>query len=384
MNITHPMPSHYQQSNFLSVKAISAKEVRSADKFEPATSLEKTPSASDVMALFEPPRKGDLKMSRLPDIPAPARSSFGLAKAGTKVYVCGGHGGREHTYPPEAFMDALQVYDTDSKSWETLAPRPVKAHGYGIVADGPYVYAFGGFSYSEEHNPKWKSIPDIHRYDTRTNSWEEVGRLQTPRSSNAAIQVGRKVYFVGGWDSTPKSDGDKEGEFLKSVEVMDLDTGEVTTAPYEIPAPTRRAFTALEMNGEIVMLGGLGEGSSHFEMLDKVTVLNPETGESRELPPLPFPTFAPGAGRIGETLFLFGGLIREGEESYHYTDAIYKLEPGAEKWENAGVLLSENKGFPMVVNMDDHQLGILGGHSYDEGDAPVSTFEVLTKRHPEA
>ena len=252
------------------------------------------------------------------------------------------------------------------------------------MADGPYVYAFGGFSYSEEHNPKWKSIPDIHRYDTRTNSWEEVGRLQTPRSSNAAIQVGRKVYFVGGWDSTPKSDGDKEGEFLKSVEVMDLDTGEVTTAPYEIPAPTRRAFTALEMNGEIVMLGGLGEGSSHFEMLDKVTVLNPETGESRELPPLPFPTFAPGAGRIGETLFLFGGLIREGEESYHYTDAIYKLEPGAEKWENAGVLLSENKGFPMVVNMDDHQLGILGGHSYDEGDAPVSTFEVLTKRHPEA
>ena len=34
----------------------------------------------------------------------------------------------------------------------------------------------------------------------------------------------------------------------------------------------------------------------------------------------------------------------------------------------------------MVLNLDENRLGILGGHSYDDGDAPVNTFEVLTKK----
>jgi N-acetylneuraminic acid mutarotase len=185
--------------------------------------------------------------------------------------------------------------------------------------------------------------------------------------------------LAGGWDSTPNHQDDYEGEFLKTIEVMDLDTGKIETAPYEMPSPTRRAFTALEKDGEIIMLGGLGEGSTHFEMLDKVTALNPLTGESRELPTLPFPTFAPGAGKVGDTLYLFGGLIREGEDGYNYVDTIYKLEPGADEWKEAGVYLAENKGFPMVVNLDEDRLGILGGHSYDDGDAPVATFEVMTR-----
>lgn len=351
------------------------------DGFESSVSRQPVaPTLAEMKAFFEPPRADKLEMSRLPDIPDPARSSFGVAKSGNKVYVVGGHQGREHTYPPESFLDTLQVYDMETKSWSTLAPRPVKAHGYGVVSDGPYLYAFGGFVHSAEHKPKWKSIPDVHRYDTRTDSWEKVGELAEPRSSNAAVQVGRKVYMVGGWDSTPKSEGDREGKFHSSIEVLDLDTGKIETAPYEIPAPKRRAFTALEKDGEIIMLGGLGEGSTHFEMVDNVTVLDPVTGESRELPKLPFPTFAPGAGRIGDTLYLFGGLIRTGEEDYDYVDKIYKLEPGAEAWEDTGVLLSENKGFPMVVNLEENQLGILGGHSYDEGDAPVKTFEVLTRK----
>lgn len=319
-------------------------------------------------------------MSRLPDIPTPARSSFGVARSGSKIYIVGGHQGQEHTYPPESFMDTVQVFDQDTKNWTTLAPRPVKAHGYGVVADGPHLYAFGGFTYSADHKPEWKSIPDIHRYDSRTNEWEKIGELETPRSSNAVVQIGRKVYLAGGWDSTPNHEGDYEGEFLKTVEVLDLDTGKMEPAPYEMPSPTRRAFTALEKDGEIIMLGGLGEGSSHFEMLDKVTALNPKTGESRELPPLPFPTFAPGAGKIGDTLYVFGGLVREGEEGYNYVDTIYKLEPEATEWKDAGVFLHENKGFPMVVDLNENQLGVLGGHSYDEGDAPVSTFEVLSKK----
>ena len=354
---------------------VSATTTASESFQQSAPQLNAAPTLAEMKAFFEPP-KSDLKMSRLPDIPSPARSSFGTARIDSKVYIVGGHQGREHTYPPESFLDNLQVFDLESKEWSTLAPRPVKAHGYSVVSDGPHLYAFGGFTYSGEHKPKWKSIPDVHRYDTRSDSWEKVGELAEPRSSNAAVQVGRKVYMVGGWDSTPKSEGDLEGKFHQTVEVLDLDSGKIETAPYEIPK--RRAFTAFEKDGEVIMLGGLGEGATHFELIDRVTALNPETGESRELPKLPFPTFAPGAGVIGDTMYLFGGFVATGGGEYNYVDTIYKLEPGASRWEDAGVLLSENKGFPMVLNLDDNSLGILGGHSYDNGDEPVSTFEVLT------
>ena len=385
MNIQTRIPKQYHSfSNKQDASQSAAASTGSTDQFQSSAPQQNVaPTMAQMKAFFEPPKDTDLKMSRLPDIPSPARSSFGVARSGSKVYIVGGHQGREHTYPPESFMDELQVFDLETNSWSTLAPRPVKAHGYGVVSDGPYLYAFGGFTHSPDHKPEWKSIPDVHRYDSRTDEWEKVGDLADPRSSNAVVQVGRKVYLAGGWNSTPKSEDDYEGEFLKSIEVLDLDTGKVETAPYELPSPKRRAFTALEKDGEIIMLGGLGEGSTHFEMLDKVTALNPETGESRELPALPFPTFAPGAGKIGDTLYLFGGLIKEGEDGYNYVDTIYKLEPGAKKWEEADVLLAENKGFPMVVDLNENQLGILGGHSYDDGDAPVATFEVLTKKQEE-
>ena len=186
----------------------------SSDQFESSRPEAKSaPTVAEMKAFFEPPKARELKMSRLPDIPTPARSSFGVARSGSKVYVVGGHQGREHTYPPESFMDQLEVFDLETNAWTTLAPRPVKAHGYGVVSDGPFVYAFGGFTYSDEHKPKWKSIPDVHRYDSRSNEWEKVGELKDPRSSNAVVQVGRKVYMVGGWNGTPKHEDDYEGDF---------------------------------------------------------------------------------------------------------------------------------------------------------------------------
>ena len=54
------------------------------DSFSPAaTGPTDFPKAADIKAFFEPPKARDLKMSRLPDIPDPARSSFGVARSGS-------------------------------------------------------------------------------------------------------------------------------------------------------------------------------------------------------------------------------------------------------------------------------------------------------------
>ena len=328
--------------------------------------------------LYSPNFSGDgsIAQKTLAPVLEPARSSFGVARLGSKIYIVGGHQGHEHTYPPESFLDALEIYDTNSDSWSRGAPRPVKAHGFGIVAHDHYIYAFGGFAYSEVHKPKWKSLDQIDRYDTRDNTWQTVGHLASPRSSNAVVKLGTKVYLIGGWDSTPNSDGDREGSFLRSIEIFDLETERNQVASFTLPNPLRRAFSAVELNGKIILAGGIGIGSSHFELLDNVTELEVNTGTFKELAPLPFATFAPALGSVGNSLYLFGGMFKLGELEYEYVNHAFVLPDLAGKWTHTGRYLQESKGFSQVVDLGNSTLGILGGHNYTgQSDAPVATFE---------
>jgi N-acetylneuraminic acid mutarotase/Tol biopolymer transport system component len=307
------------------------------------------------------------------------RSSFGTVTHNGKLYMCGGHQGAEHTYPPESFTDTFLVYDAETNAWKELAPRPVKAHGYQLAAYGNYVYAFGGFAYSAAHKPSWKSLAQIDRYDITTNTWETVGKLQTPRSSNVAVQIDGKVYLAGGWDSTPKFPNDMDGNFLDAIEVFDLQTQKVELASYKLPSPLRRALTGIELDGKMILVGGLGQGASHFELLNNVTAINVADGSTQEMTPLPFATFAPAAEILNNHLYVFGGMFKTGPMNYEYVSHIYGLGLSNKIWNHTGRCLNETKGFSQVFKLDDKTLGVLGGHRYFEGyDSPVPTFETFS------
>jgi len=327
--------------------------------------------------LYAPSVSGDIeaKQTTLPPIPKPARSSFGAAKIGDNIYILGGHQGVEHTYPPESFLDEVWSYNIPSQSWKKMKPRPVPCHGYGVATQGKYIYAFGGFAYSAEHLPKWKSLDSIDRYDTTTDEWVTVGTLPRRRSSNVVATVGNKVYLMGGWDATPKFPKDFDGTFHREVDVFDLDKQEATKTDIVVPNPLRRALSGLVYDDTILLIGGLGQGASHFELLDQVTAFKPETGEWRELPKLPFATFAPAAGVVNDTLLVFGGMFKTGPMEFKYVDHVFALD-NAEGWKHTGRYLSEPKGFAQVVELDANTLAILGGHSgAGEDNAPVPTFE---------
>ncbi len=324
--------------------------------------------------------EANFKQGNLAPFIGNARSSFGTVFHNEKLYMIGGHQGQEHTYPPESFTDTTIVYDQKTNKWTELAPRPHKAHGYQVVANGNYIYAFGGFAYSTEHKPNWKSLDVIDRYDIEKNEWTTIGKLTTPRSSNQSIVVGNKVYLIGGWDSTPTKPNDYEGTFLAAVDVFDLGTETISEAPYTMPLPLRRAFTAVEYQGKMLLIGGLGQGSSHFDLINKLTLVDPETGASKELTEMPFATFAPAAGVIGDELFVFGGMFKTGEMNYEYVSHIYAFNFKTKQWRHTGRSVNETKGFSQVFNISENTLGILGGHHYYEGyDLPVTTFETFSK-----
>lgn len=346
---------------------ISAESIRSR-------SFETRPLLIGAGDFYRPVMSGELILN--PAIPGPARSSFGAVAHRGLVFVAGGHQGHEHTYPPESFMNRLDVYNQATKTWRQGASLSLPRHGFGLAAYGKYVYAFGGFAYSPQHKPKWKSVDLIERYDMERNRWEVVGHLAKPRSSNVVARIGTKVYLIGGWDSTPQKENDAEGRFLDTIEVFDLVTQTITTLPTKIQMPLRRALSGVVNGDEILLVGGLGVGSTHFELLDQVTAFNTKTNTWRELPKLPFPTFAPAAGIKDGRLYVFGGMFKTSPKDFEYVNHIYSLDLKENRWFHIGRYLNEQKGFGQVVELNDNHLGILGGHMYEgETDHPVSTFE---------
>lgn len=312
-------------------------------------------------------------------LPDPPRSSFGAVHHQGRIYIAGGHKGKEHTYPPESFMPDLEIYDVAARTWKRAAPRAVPCHGFQIVAHEGGIFAFGGFAYSKDHRPRWKSLDAIERYDIATDRWHTVGKLPRPRSSNVAGVVGGKVYLLGGWDSTPQREGDLEGRFHREIDVFDLKTRAVSVSPHPLPDPLRRAMSGLVLGNRILMVGGLGQGASHFELMDRVTAFDPVRGVFEEWSPLPFPTFAPAVGEVEGQLMVMGGMFRTGKLSYDYVNHIFRLEGPRGRWVHTGRYLRETKGFSQVLELAPGRLAVLGGHSYDvEGDdGPVSTFETL-------
>ena len=330
------------------------------------------PACSGVLRSF-------MKQGIEPALPDPPRSSFGAVYYEGKIYVAGGHKGKEHTYPPESFMANLEIYDTATRMWKHAAPRSVPCHGFQVVAHKGGIFAFGGFAYSADHRPRWKSLDLIERYDIARDAWQVVGRLPRPRSSNAAGVVDGKVYLIGGWDSTPQKDGDLEGRFHRAIDVFDLETYAVTTSPVPLIDPLRRALSSLVVDDKILLVGGLGVGASHFELMDKVTAFDPRRGTFEEWAPLPFPTFAPAVGAVDGKLYVLGGMFRTGKLAYDYVSHIFELSSPQGRWVHTGRYLRETKGFSQVVELAPGRLAVLGGHSYDvEGDdGPVATFESL-------
>lgn len=334
---------------------------------------------SEKGASFYAPRISGVKeitQSLRQSIPGEPRSSFGAIYHQDKIFIAGGHQGAEHTYPPESFTGRVQYYDFKDNKWHEASPRIYKCHGFQLASFGKYIYAFGGFAYDANNNPKWKSLDVVERYDTEKDQWTVISKMPRRRSSNAVVTVGDKAYILGGWDSTPKFNNDLDGTFHSEIDVFDFKTNSFETLSVLLPKK-RRAFTAVEKEGKILMIGGISEGASHFNLLSDVTSFDPATLEFKELTKLPFATFAPAAGVLNNQLYVFGGMFKMGEWMYDYVPHVYRYSFKEKSWEHTGRYLSESKGFSQVVPFKD-SLGVLGGHTYQyEQDRPVGTFEVF-------
>ena len=108
-----------------------------------------------------------------------ARSSFGLAAVGGKIYAIGGRG--------NSVLESVEAYDPQLGAWALVASMSGKRHHHAsVVLDGK-IYAMGG-----HHGAG--TLDTVEVYDPQANSWQRVASMPQGLNSHAAAVMGGKIY----------------------------------------------------------------------------------------------------------------------------------------------------------------------------------------------
>jgi len=140
-------------------------------------------AAGRVLEAYEPAAD---RWTPLPSMPTPRNHVAGGALGG-RLYVVGGR--------PPLTLDAVEAFDPASATWSARAPLPTGRSGHAAAVVRGCLYILGG-----EGNAGAPSgvFPQNEVYDPRTNTWETLAPMPTPRHGIGAAVLGERIFVPGG------------------------------------------------------------------------------------------------------------------------------------------------------------------------------------------
>ena len=191
---------------------------------------------------------------------APLPKAIGEIEAATvngKIYVLSGLDNRPGVVSPTGYN---WCYDPATNAWTDRKPMPVPAHHIMVATWNDKIYVFGGFV-RPPSVLAWQPIDRAWEYDPATDSWKELAPMPTPRGAGQAVEVGSKIYVIGGVRSNRPGDagapiplGSTDQLVLGTVEEYDPATNQWRARS---PMPTaRNHFFAGAVGGKIYAVDG--------------------------------------------------------------------------------------------------------------------------------
>jgi N-acetylneuraminic acid mutarotase len=259
--------------------------------------------------------------------PEPDEELYGVAANG-KLYVIGGwNEGRAGGVTYE--------YDPGTDKWSKKQPMPRPAHHAALAAANGKIYVMGGFVAPADTalplGAAWQPIDNAWEYNPATDSWKSLPPLPTKRGSAVAVEVGGKIYTIGGattmegrvLDDSRGRLGDSKDAFFTAFgpsrvlsvnEVYDPATNKWETRN-PMSVPRNHAFGAA-VNGKIYVIGGR---TGHGFILtatntDVVEEYNPAS-DTWNVPRERMPTARSGGvtGTDGRRIYVAGGEVTTNE-----------------------------------------------------------------------
>jgi non-specific serine/threonine protein kinase len=114
------------------------------------------------------------------------REHLAAAASRGRVYAIGGRAAGIDTN-----MARAEVYDSDARSWRSLAALPDARGGTGAAALGDRIVSVGG------EEPAG-AIGTVYSYDTRTGHWSRLPDLPTPRHGLGVVAAQGRIWALAG------------------------------------------------------------------------------------------------------------------------------------------------------------------------------------------
>jgi N-acetylneuraminic acid mutarotase len=239
------------------------------------------------------------------------RSEASVAELNGKIYFVGGYPGARIT------SDSVQVYDTQTDSWELGPPLPLPLHHTMAAVANGRLYVIGG----EAGNPTaGQSVFQHGTYmlDEEAGAWIPRAPMPTARSGGGAGVIDGKIYVAGG--RPPRG---------HDLAVYDPALDEWSVLP---DVPTQRNHLGVAaIDGKLYVAGGRFGGGVGSEMTDILEIYDPATNSWSRGAPLLAPRAGVTVAVANGCLYLIGG---EGNDAHELGvfDLNERYDPWTDSW----------------------------------------------------
>src|SRR6266478_3544418 len=124
-----------------------------------------------------------------------ARNHHGAARIDGKIYVVGGRIGSTFIIGLSNNVSTNEVYDVAKDTWASVLGMPTPRSGVGVAVLNGRMHVLGGEAYLNDLVGTYKTH---EAYDPKTNAWERLPPMPTPRHGLAVGEIGGKMYAISG------------------------------------------------------------------------------------------------------------------------------------------------------------------------------------------
>lgn len=124
-----------------------------------------------------------------------ARNHHGAALIDGKIYVVGGRVGSTFIIGLSTNVNTNEAYDLAKDTWSSVFGVPTARSGVGVAVLNGRMHVLGGEAYLNDLVGTFRTH---EAYDPKTNSWDRLPPMPTPRHGLAVVEIGGKIYAVSG------------------------------------------------------------------------------------------------------------------------------------------------------------------------------------------
>jgi N-acetylneuraminic acid mutarotase len=302
------------------------------------------------------------------------------ATVGDTIYVFGG------LAPGLNAVGLVYAYDPAANAWTQKRPMPHPAHHIMLAPYDGKIYVFGGFDHlGNDPYVAWHPISNSWAYDPATDTWKALAPMPTPRGAGQAVEVGGKIYVIGGANSGIPGHPDRTvyptgpDRVVGTCEVYTVASNSWGTCA-DMPT-ARNHYVAAAVNGKIYAIDGrigavyiAGPGPGFSGVTDLIEAYDPATNRWSDVGRSPMPRGDVSGAVYNGRICIGGGELgtTAGKMAYWAFECYDPGKPAYEAWQELPHMQIPRHGFAAAVVGDTFHA--IGGSFQSDGIPEVSSF----------